>query len=99
MPRGEMMGVPFGDDDYDEDVEGLFDYGDQDDGFDDRSMFANPGGNSALRAATAENPRDVDCPTCGAENVLTREDKARGYQCDSCADRAEGGFGSSLSEY
>lgn len=56
--------------------------------------FADPGGNSALRAETPENPRDCDCPNCGAENVLTREDKARGYQCDACADALErfGGF-------
>ena len=52
--------------------------------------FADPGGHSALRAATPNNPRDCDCPTCGAENVLTRIDRQRGYQCDSCADRAEG---------
>lgn len=53
--------------------------------------FADPGGNSALRAATPDNPRDCDCPTCGAENVLTRIDMQRGYQCDACADRAERG--------
>ncbi len=50
--------------------------------------FASPG--SALRAASRSNPRDCDCPTCGAENVLTRIDRARGYQCDACADAAEG---------
>ena len=33
-------------------------------------MFADPGGNSALRAASASNPRNLDCPTCGAKNVL-----------------------------
>jgi hypothetical protein len=26
----------------------------------------------------------------GEKNVLTRIDRARGYQCDGCADRAEG---------
>ncbi len=52
--------------------------------------FADPGGSSALRAATPDNPRDQLCPTCGAEDVLTRLDVARHYQCDRCADRAEG---------
>jgi hypothetical protein len=52
--------------------------------------FADPGGRSALRAATRNNPRDQPCPTCGRKNVLTRIDRQRGYQCDSCADRAEG---------
>lgn len=51
--------------------------------------FARPG--SALRAATRDNPRNLPCPNCGAENVLTALDRARGYQCDSCADRAERG--------
>jgi len=55
--------------------------------------FADPGGHSALRAATPNNPRDCDCPTCGAEDVLTRIDRQRGYQCDRCADRAEGRSG------
>ena len=51
--------------------------------------FADPGGHSALRASSPSNPRDCSCPTCGAENVLTREDALLGYQCDACADRAE----------
>jgi hypothetical protein len=55
--------------------------------------FADPGGRSALRAATASNPRNLPCPNCGAPNRLTPADRARGYQCDTCADRAErGGF-------
>jgi DNA-directed RNA polymerase subunit RPC12/RpoP len=53
---------------------------------DDRSMFADPGGRSALRAGT----RCYPCPTCGRDNQLTAEDKRRGYQCDYCADTAEG---------
>ncbi len=53
--------------------------------------FADPGGNSALRAATKTNPRNLPCPTCGSPDRLTPADRARGYQCDSCADRAEGG--------
>lgn len=55
-------------------------------------MFADPGGNSALRAASASNPRNLPCPNCDTPNVLTPADRARGYQCDSCADRAERGF-------
>lgn len=53
--------------------------------------FANPGGRSALRAATENNPRDQPCPDCGAENVLTRIDVQRHYRCDRCADREERG--------
>ena len=53
---------------------------------DDRSMFADPGnGNSALRAASRRNPRNLPCPTCHEPNMLTRADRALGYQCDSCA--------------
>ena len=53
--------------------------------------FADPGGNSALRAATKSNPRNRPCPTCGRKNRLTPADVARHYQCDTCADAAEGG--------
>lgn len=72
------------------------DYGDEDDGLDydgERLQFADPGGRSALRAASKSNPRNLPCPTCGAPNRLTPRDRAAGYQCDSCADRDEGGFG------
>ena len=54
----------------------------------DPTMFANPG--SALRAAGLDNPRRFPCPTCKEPDCLTQEDRARGYQCDDCADRAEG---------
>lgn len=57
---------------------------------DDRSMFADPGGRSALRAETVTNPRNLACPSCGEANVLTPADRAHRYQCDTCADRAEG---------
>lgn len=67
------------------------DYDPYDDGLIDGVGFADPGGRSALRAATRDNPRIYPCPTCGAENVLTRIDVERGYQCDRCADRDEGG--------
>ena len=58
--------------------------------------FAEPGGNSALRAATKNNPRNLSCPQCGTPNVLTPADRARSYVCDQCADAAEGfgGYGS-----
>jgi hypothetical protein len=72
-------------DDEDEDI----DYGGYDDE-DDRSEFADPGGRSALRAATPDNPRNLPCPNCGEPDRLTPADKALGYQCDTCADRAEG---------
>jgi len=58
---------------------------------DDRSMFADPGGRSALRRASKRNPRNLPCPTCGEPACLTPADRAQGYQCDACADRAEGG--------
>jgi len=57
---------------------------------DERSMFQNPGGNSALRASSRRNPRNLPCPTCKQPNRLTPADRARGYQCDSCASRDEG---------
>lgn len=55
-----------------------------------RCDFAEPGGRSALRAARRGNPRNLPCPTCGAANRLTPADRALGYQCNACADRAEG---------
>lgn len=54
----------------------------------DRSDFRDPGGRSALRTGKRVYP----CPTCGRKNMLTAKDKQRGYQCDRCADAAEGGF-------
>jgi hypothetical protein len=57
---------------------------------DDRSMFRDPGGKSALRAASKRNPRNLPCPTCHEPNRLTPADRAQGYQCDDCANRAEG---------
>ena len=56
----------------------------------DRIDFAKPGSNSALRAASKSNPRNLPCPNCGQPDRLTPKDKALGYQCDACADRAEG---------
>lgn len=54
--------------------------------------FADPGGNSALYPETASNQRNLPCPSCGEPNRLTRADRIKGYQCDECADRAEGTY-------
>ena len=54
--------------------------------------FADPGGRSALRAATRHNPRTHACPTCGEPDMLTPADVRKGYQCDKCADQDEGGM-------
>lgn len=70
-------------DDYEDD----FDYGDE-----DGPAFADPGGRSALRAATRDNPRNLPCPTCGEPDRLTPADVAQGYQCDACADACERGW-------
>jgi hypothetical protein len=48
--------------------------------------FADPSGYSALRAATDDNPRIYDCPTCGRPNRLTLKDVNLGYQCESGRD-------------
>lgn len=74
----------YDDDDFDPSERDDFD-------FDDEPGFADPGGRSALRAASESNPRNLPCPNCEAQNVLTPADVARGYQCDRCADRAERG--------
>jgi hypothetical protein len=68
-------------------------YEDEDPGpdMDDCVDFADPGGKSALRAASKSNPRNLSCPNCKARRVLTRADRDRGYQCNRCADRAESG--------
>lgn len=56
----------------------------------DRDEFEDPGGRSALRRSSKNNPRIHPCPTCGRENTLTSKDVRLGYQCDRCADAAEG---------
>lgn len=53
--------------------------------------FEYPYGDSCLHPETRGNPRNLSCPTCGAPNRLTAKDRANGYQCDECTDRAEGG--------
>jgi hypothetical protein len=69
----------------DEDYDEIEDY--------ERIEFADPTGHSALRAATKDNPRNCSCPTCGQPNRLTPKDVKLGYQCDSCADALENGWG------
>jgi hypothetical protein len=76
-----------------------YDYGDDDYDFDHNIEFADPGGHSALRAASKRNPRNLPCPTCKAPNRLTPADKALGYQCNACADAAEGYGFPSYGEY
>lgn len=76
------------DDDYIDD-DSYDDYDDDRDSVDD---FADPGGTSALRAASPSNPRNLPCPNCGVPNALTSADRALGYQCDACADRTERGW-------
>ena len=56
-----------------------------------RTPFADPGGKSSLRAASARNPRIHPCPNCERANTLTSADVALGYQCDACADEVERG--------
>lgn len=56
-----------------------------------RQEFADPGGRSALRAASRHNPRTLPCPTCKQPDRLTPADVRRGYQCDACADALERG--------
>ncbi len=60
------------------------------DDYEDLDDFQDPGGRSALRAASSSNPRNLPCPTCGCENRLTPKDVSLGYQCNACADRDEG---------
>ena len=62
------------------------------DDYDNGDDFADPGGNSALRAASRSNPRNLPCPTCREPDVLTPRDRRLGYQCDACANQAERGF-------
>ena len=66
-----------------------YDYNDYDDDQIDGVGFAQAG--SSLRCATRSNPRNLPCPSCHAPNRLTPIDRARGYQCDRCADQAESG--------
>lgn len=85
---GEYLGDDPGDDcEYEDDHVDVCE-----DSEDDGIQFADPGGKSALRAATPTNPRDLPCPTCGSPDRLTPADVACDYQCDGCADRAELGF-------
>jgi len=70
----------------------MYDDYDYDEWQDRVERFADPGGTSALHAASKDNPRDLPCPTCHWPNRLTRADRARGYQCDSCANATERGM-------
>lgn len=52
------------------------------------ARFRDPGGTSALHPGRRTKP----CPTCGQPQRLTARDVAKGYQCDTCAARAEGTY-------
>ena len=58
-----------------------------DDEYEEINFANNPG--SALRAESADNPRNLPCPTCGEADRLTPQDRDHGYQCDDCANQAE----------
>jgi len=47
--------------------------------------------NYCRHCGMAQNPRNLPCPRCKVRNRLTPADRARGYVCDPCADRAERG--------
>ncbi len=76
---------PFADD-------GGFFFDDPDDWADRVERFADPGGDSALYPETDDNPRNLPCPNCGAEDALTPADRRKGYQCDACARACERGY-------
>ena len=63
----------------------------EDDYEDDSIEFADPGGDSALRASSSTNPRVYNCPTCNGPNLLTAQDMFQGYQCNACAYAIERG--------
>jgi hypothetical protein len=84
--EGDNIDPDTEDEDEEEDTDNHYDPWDDPDGNYD---FADPGGTSALRRATASNPRNQPCSQCGRENVLTPKDKSIGYVCDICADRNE----------
>ena len=70
----------------------VFDRYEEDEWAERVEMFADPGGNSALRRASASNPRNLPCPTCCGPDRLTPKDVQLGYQCDECANAAEQGI-------
>jgi hypothetical protein len=56
----------------------------------DRERFQYPGGSSALRRQTKNNPRNLPCPTCKQPNKLTPADVRSGYKCEECTNRDKG---------
>lgn len=68
----------------------LYDDDYEDDDLIDGVGFQDPGGESSLRRATPNNPRNLPCPTCGEPDRLTQLDVDARYQCNSCARRSEG---------
>jgi len=90
-PISEYYYGPAASDESLEDFSDRMEY-DADEQFERNQMFAEPGSNSALRAATKTNPRNLPCPTCGEPNRLTPKDRQLGYQCNQCADEQERGY-------
>ena len=70
---------------YEEEDEAEVEYEDE-----EEDDFQDPGGRSCLRKATPNNPRIYPCPTCEKPDRLTLKDVRLHYQCDRCADAAEG---------
>jgi hypothetical protein len=92
--QGSKEELSQADDSETEMIMAYYDYDDRGDDY-DRDYdcdFAEPGGRSALRAASRSNPRNLPCPTCERPNVLTPRDRSLGYQCDRCADAMERGY-------
>lgn len=44
---------------------------------------------SHLHPETDQDPRNQQCPTCGAQDVLIALDIASGFHCEMCARAAE----------
>ena len=80
--------LEYGGDDWGEGGHSGDDWAENDYGYE--ISFQDPGGNSALRRETVDNPRNLPCPECGEPDRLTPADVKRHYRCDECANRAEG---------
>ena len=76
-PYGDNIEPP---DDYDDDYDDVpmqSMYPDDENDLIDDVGFADPGGHSALRAATPRNPRNLPCPNCKQPNRLTTPTRSR----------------------
>ncbi len=66
--------------------------GDEEDYQIDGVGFADPGGESSLRAETESNPRNLPCGDCEEPDRLTPADVRAGLRCDACANQEERGY-------